>query len=88
MTITRDQIGSVRGYTIYQIGLHWLIAALVFAQLVFGESMTEFVEAAEEGEPASALDATLAAEAVRVPAGHADTAGLGPMFGPLSVEKV
>ena len=31
MTMTRDQIGSVRGYTIYQIGLHWLIAALVFA---------------------------------------------------------
>jgi NADH-quinone oxidoreductase subunit G len=36
----------------------------------------------------AALDATLAADAVRVPAGHADTAGLGPMFGPLSVEKV
>ncbi len=31
MTMTREQFGSVRGYTIYQIGLHWLIAALVFA---------------------------------------------------------
>ncbi len=32
-------------------------------------------------------DATLADQAVRVPAGHADTAGLGPMFGPISLEK-
>jgi NADH-quinone oxidoreductase subunit G len=34
------------------------------------------------------LDATLAATAVRVPAGHADTASLGAMFGALTVEKV
>lgn len=60
MTMTRDQIGSVRGYTIYQIGLHWLIAALVFAQLIFGESMTEAIEAAEEGESVSALEGNLA----------------------------
>ena len=33
------------------------------------------------------LDATLAANAVRVPAGLADTAGLGAMFGMLTVEK-
>jgi NADH-quinone oxidoreductase subunit G len=33
------------------------------------------------------LDASLAPNAVRVPAGHADTAALGPMFGPLSVER-
>jgi len=33
------------------------------------------------------LDATLAAAAVRVPAGHADTASLGAMFGALTVEK-
>ncbi len=32
-------------------------------------------------------DATLAANAVRVAAGHPDTAGLGPMFGTVSVEK-
>ena len=32
-------------------------------------------------------DATLAPTAVRVPAGHADTLALGPMFGPLTVEK-
>ena len=33
------------------------------------------------------LDATLAASAVRVPAGHPDTAQLGAMFGAVSVEK-
>jgi len=33
-------------------------------------------------------DATLAPTAVRVPAGHADTAGLGAMFGAITVEKV
>ena len=33
------------------------------------------------------LDATLAANAVRVSAGHADTAALGAMFGAISVEK-
>ena len=33
------------------------------------------------------LDTTLAPDAVRVPAGHPDTAGLGPMFGAISVEK-
>ena len=33
-------------------------------------------------------DSTLAAEAVRVPAGHPDTATLGAMFGPISVEKL
>jgi NADH-quinone oxidoreductase subunit G len=35
----------------------------------------------------AALDATLAADAVRIPAGHPDTAALGPMFGLVSVEK-
>ena len=54
-----DRSGTVRGYSIYQISLHWLIAALVFVQLVFGESMAEFVEA-EEGEPVSAQDGWLA----------------------------
>jgi len=34
------------------------------------------------------VDATLAASAVRVPAGHPDTAALGAMFGALTVEKV
>jgi NADH-quinone oxidoreductase subunit G len=35
----------------------------------------------------AALDATLAADAVRIPAGHPDTAALGPMFGVITVEK-
>ena len=60
MTMTLNRIGGVRGYSIYQIGLHWLIALLVFAQLIFGESMTEAIEAAEEGEPVSALEGNLA----------------------------
>ena len=33
------------------------------------------------------LDATLAPTAVRVPAGHAATASLGAMFGPITVER-
>jgi NADH-quinone oxidoreductase subunit G len=33
------------------------------------------------------LDATLAANTVRVPAGHPDTAGLGPMFGTVQIER-
>ena len=60
MTMTGQQIGGVRGYTAYQIGLHWLIAALVFVQLIFGESMTEVIEAAEEGKPVTALTGNLA----------------------------
>ena len=60
MTMTTDQICGVRGYTIYQIGLHWLIAALVFVQLIFGESMTEAIEAAEDGGPVSSLTGNLA----------------------------
>jgi NADH-quinone oxidoreductase subunit G len=35
----------------------------------------------------AAIDATLAATAVRVAAGHPTTAGLGAMFGPIAVEK-
>jgi len=60
MSMIRDQSGGVRGYTIYQIGLHWLIAALVFAQIIFGESMTATIDAAEEGVPSSTLNANLA----------------------------
>lgn len=35
----------------------------------------------------AALDASLASDAVRIPAGHPDTTALGPMFGLLTVEK-
>ncbi|WP_421758830.1 cytochrome b [Devosia sp.] len=47
------------GYTGVQIGLHWLIAAMVFFQLVFGESMTAVIDAAEEGGPVSVPDQIL-----------------------------
>lgn len=47
------------GYSGVQIGLHWLIAALVFFQLIFGESMGEVVEAVEEGETVSSSDVFL-----------------------------
>ena len=60
MTMTRNQISGVQGYTLSQIGLHWLIAALVFAQLIFGESMTEAIEAAEKDAPVSTLTGNLA----------------------------
>lgn len=48
------------GYAPIQIGLHWLIAALVLFQLVFGESMVAATDAAEEGTTLGATDAVLA----------------------------
>jgi cytochrome b561 len=60
MTIADDRIGAVQGYSIYQIVLHWLIAALVIAQLFLGESMAEVVEAIEDGKTVSPLENTLA----------------------------
>jgi cytochrome b561 len=60
MTMTNARHGTDQGYTLYQIGLHWLIAALVLVQLLFGESMTTVIDAAEEGGPVSPLDANLA----------------------------
>ncbi len=47
------------GYRGIQIGLHWLIAVLVLVQLVFGESMTAYVDAVGEGRPLTSLEATL-----------------------------
>ena len=47
------------GYSLAQITLHWLIAALVLFQLVFGESMVAVVDAAEEGGTASPGDILL-----------------------------
>jgi len=60
VTTTKNRKGALRGYSVYQIGLHWLIAALVFVQLIFGESMTEVIEAAEEGQVPSGFDSTFA----------------------------
>ena len=47
------------GYSSYQIALHWIIAALVLFQLVFGESMKMVVNAAERGRQISATDQTM-----------------------------
>lgn len=44
------------GYTKTQILLHWIIAALVLLQLIFGESIAETTEAAEKGTPTSPFD--------------------------------
>ncbi len=48
------------GFSGLQIALHWTIAALVLFQLVFGESMTATIDAAEDGVAASASDQLLA----------------------------
>lgn len=52
-------LGSIQGYSSYQIALHWCIAVLVLFQLFFGESMTEVVDAAEEGHRISGADQAL-----------------------------
>lgn len=53
-------VEKTNGYAPIQIGLHWLIAALVLFQLVFGESMVTATDAAEEGTTLGATDAFLA----------------------------
>lgn len=47
---------QIVGYSSPQIALHWLIAALVAFQLIFGEGMTNVRDAAEEGTTPSNLD--------------------------------
>jgi cytochrome b561 len=47
---------QIVGYSSLQISLHWLIAALVAFQLIFGEGMTNVRDAAEEGTTPSNLD--------------------------------
>ena len=44
------------GYSTLQISLHWLIAALVAFQIIFGEGMTNVRDAAEEGVTPSSVD--------------------------------
>lgn len=51
-----------RGYSASQIALHWLIVALVFFQLVFGDAMSHSLRAIRRGEvvdPGVATQATL-----------------------------
>ncbi|WP_192181696.1 cytochrome b [Mesorhizobium amorphae] len=47
------------GYSGLQIGLHWTIAVLVLFQLLFGESMTTYVDAAADGRQLSSYDQTM-----------------------------
>lgn len=49
------------GYSGLQIGVHWLIVAMVAVQLLVAEGMSEMVEAAEEHEVVSATTSALAA---------------------------
>ena len=54
------RIQSIPGYTSIQIALHWIIAALVILQLVFGESIGEVVRAGERGAVPSSFDQVFA----------------------------
>ena len=45
-----------QGYTGLQITLHWIIAALVILQLIFGESIGEAVRADERGTVLTSFD--------------------------------
>jgi cytochrome b561 len=44
------------GYTRLQIGIHWLVVAMVAVQLVIAGNMTEMVDAIEEGESVSSSE--------------------------------
>jgi cytochrome b561 len=47
---------NAKGYSVLQVSLHWVIVLLVLFQLLFGESMTHYVDALEEGgSPDAAL---------------------------------
>ena len=48
------------GYAPVQIGLHWLIAAMVLFQLLYGQSMQTANNAAAEGTAVDPTDAVLA----------------------------
>ena len=48
--------GGNRGYSGIQRGLHWTIAVLVVFQLLFGESMTNYVDATSDGRQLSGLE--------------------------------
>ena len=47
------------GYNILQISLHWVVAALILFQILFGESMTTYVDAAANGSQLSPFDQTM-----------------------------
>ena len=45
------------GYSHLQMGIHWLVVLMVVVQLIIGDSMTEMIEAIEDGEPVAGSDA-------------------------------
>ena len=47
------------GYSGLQIGLHWTTAVLVLFQLLFGESMTTYADAAANGRQLSSYEQTM-----------------------------
>ncbi|MBB4571464.1 cytochrome b [Rhizobium leucaenae] len=47
------------GYSTTQISLHWIIAALVLFQLLFGESMTRVIRAQARGTAVSSADGSM-----------------------------
>ncbi|MEF0943573.1 cytochrome b [Rhizobium sp. BR 362] len=47
------------GYSTTQISLHWIIAALVLFQLLFGESMTRVIRAQARGTIVSSADGSM-----------------------------
>lgn len=47
--------GSAKGYSLLQVTLHWLIAALVLWQLVFGEDVGDVAHALRNGEAVDPL---------------------------------
>jgi cytochrome b561 len=49
-----------RGYNGVQIGLHWTVATLVLFQLLFGDSMTTYVDATAQGRPLSQFGSIMA----------------------------
>jgi NADH-quinone oxidoreductase subunit G len=65
----------------------WLPAALAQKLGVTDGSQVRVKQGQGTATLAAAIDGTLPDHVVRVSAGHASTAGLGPMFGAISVEK-
>jgi cytochrome b561 len=55
-----DMRSQTSGYSVLQITLHWTVAALVLFQLLFGESMTAFVDAAADERQLPPSDQTMA----------------------------
>ena len=60
----------------------WSAAAALWTQLGLSDgAKVRVAQGAAQAVLPARLDASLAADTVRVPAGHADTATLGAMFG-------